>query len=55
MKKTKSIIEKSLVLFSILLIAWFIISWAEVVTHNMDEHPTYNKYNMFVLMTENQN
>jgi len=51
----KNIIGKSLVVLSVMLIAWFMLSWAEIVAHNLDEHPTYNKYNLFVLMTENQN
>lgn len=50
----KNIIGKSLVIFSVMIIAWFILSWAEIAAHNLDERPTYNKYNLFVLITENQ-
>lgn len=50
----KNIIGKSLVIFSVMMIAWFILSWAEIVAHNLEYNPTYNDYNVFVLITENQ-
>lgn len=35
---------------SVAAILWGVLSWADIVAHNMDESPKYSKYNAIVLM-----
>jgi len=36
------------------LLLWIFVSWGEVVSKNLTPNPTYWKYNIFVLMTEDE-
>jgi hypothetical protein len=35
---------------SFLVIIWFFLSWVDIVTHNLDPHPTYQFWNLFVIL-----
>lgn len=33
---------------------WFLLSWVDVIAHNVAETPQFNKYNAFVLLTQQE-
>ena len=45
-------IERIVAFISALFILWGVVSFIEVNCKNLDEHPTYWEYNMFVLLSE---
>ena len=50
MNRTLNVIGKFVTALCIAMAIWFCVSWAEVVSKNLSENPTYSKYNMFCLM-----
>ena len=50
MKATRSIARVTM----LLCILWLFASWAEVVCKNTQVEPQYNKYNAFVLLTQQE-
>lgn len=40
---------KGLYAASVILLIWFILSWAEIA-FNTEKNPTYSKYNAFAMM-----
>ena len=50
---TKRIIEMLLTVTFIIAMFWFIASYLDVVTHNLDEDPIYHGWNFFKLLVEN--
>lgn len=36
------------------LLVWFIASWVDVIADNSTQNPTHSKYNLFVLMTQQE-
>ena len=50
MNRTFNAIGKFVTVLCIAMAIWFCVSWAEVVSKNLSENPTYSKYNMFCLM-----
>lgn len=51
-RKIKRLIERIPYILGTIVFIWFILSWAEVTTHSMDDHYDYWDLNMFVMMTE---
>ena len=51
---TKKIIEMLFTVAFIIAMFWFIASYLDVITHNLDEHPTYKIWNLFRILTENR-
>lgn len=51
-RKIKRLIERIPYILGAIVFIWFILSWAEVTTHSMDDHYDYWDSNMFVMMTE---
>lgn len=54
----EKLINKSSNIFAVicvLLVLWFMASFIEVNAKNTTKNPTYSKYNLFVLLTENKN
>lgn len=37
-----------------LFVLWLLLSWVDVIAHNATEKPQYNKYNAFVLLTQQE-
>ena len=54
MKSIKSIIEKVATIATLILFAWVIFSWADVLAHNdpFDGDRNYSPINAFVLLGE---
>ena len=50
---TKRIIEMLFTVAFIMAMFWFIASYLDVITHNLDEDPTYHGWNFFKLLVEN--
>ena len=50
---TKRIIGMLLTVAFIMAMFWFIASYIDVVTHNLDEDPIYHGWNFFKLLVEN--
>ena len=50
---TKRIIGMLLTVTFIIAMFWFIASYIDVVTHNLDEDPRYHGWNFFKLLVEN--
>lgn len=50
----KKVVKIAAMLVSVSFIAWFILSWADIVADNCKPNPVHNKYNMFVLMTQDK-
>lgn len=50
----KKIIKVAAMLISVNFIAWFILSWVDIVADNCEPNPVHSKYNMFVLMTKQE-
>jgi hypothetical protein len=48
----KKFISNVITVALILVTVWFIGSFVEVVSKNLDENPKYSKANFFCLMTE---
>ncbi len=46
----KKIIKVAAMLVSVGFIAWFILSWVDIVADNCEPNPHHSKYNMFVMM-----
>ena len=51
--KIKRIIGMLLTVTVIIAMFWFIASYIDVVTHNLDEDPIYHGWNFFKLLVEN--
>ena len=49
----KRIIGMLLTVTFIIAMFWFIASYIDVVTHNLDEDPIYHGWNFFKLLVEN--
>ena len=52
--KIKRIIEMLLTVTFIIAMFWFIASYLDVITHNLDEEPVYHSWNIFRILTENR-
>lgn len=50
---TKRIIGMLLTVTFIIAMFWFIASYIDVITHNLDEEPIYHGWNFFKLLVEN--
>ena len=50
---TKRIIEMLLTVTFIIVMFWFIASYLNVITYNLDEEPIYKFWNFFQLLVEN--
>ena len=50
---TKRIIEMLFTVAFIMAMFWFIASYLDVITHNLDEEPIYHGWNVFKLLVEN--
>ena len=37
---------------SVLFIAWFMLSWFEIISKNLSPNPTYSPYNLFTFIIE---
>lgn len=46
----KKIIKIAAMLVSVGFIAWFVLSWVDIVADNCEPNPHHSKYNMFVIM-----
>lgn len=46
----KKIIKVAAMLVSMGFIAWFVLSWIDIVADNCEPNPHHSKYNMFVVM-----
>lgn len=46
----KKIIKVAAMLVSVGFIAWFVLSWVDIVADNCKPNPHHSKYNMFVVM-----
>ena len=51
-RKIKRLIERIPYILGAIVFTWFVLSWVEVTTHNMDDYHDYWDSNMFVMMTE---
>ena len=51
---TKRIIEMLFTVAFIMAMFWFIASYLDVITHNLDEEPIYHSWNIFRILTENR-
>lgn len=52
-RKTKNIMQTLtdiLAIISALFVLWTIISWIDVVIHNLDPEPVYQAWNLFTLL-----
>lgn len=52
MEHLKKAIWTVTITISLLVIAWFGMSYIEVISKNNNENPQYNKYNVFELIVE---
>ena len=50
----KRIIEMLFTVAFIMAMFWFIASYLDVITHNLDEKPIYHSWNIFRILTENR-
>ena len=39
-----------LIVTGFLLMAWMIISWIDIVAHNLDPQPVYQAWNLFAIL-----
>lgn len=49
----KRIIEMLLTVTFIIMMFWFAASYIDVVSHNLDEEPMYQGWNIFKILIEN--
>lgn len=49
----KRIVEMLLTVTFIIAMFWFVASYLDVITHNLDEEPIYHGWNFFKLLVEN--
>ena len=47
------ILNKIIYIVSILFLLWIILSYFDVILHNLDEEPIYHGWNFFKLLVEN--
>ena len=47
------ILNKIFCIISILFLLWVILSYFDVILHNLDEEPIYKFWNFFQLLVEN--
>lgn len=47
----KKVVKGIIYTVSVLFIAWFVLSWADIVADNTKPNPQHSEYNMFVIMT----
>lgn len=52
LKKACRIVGNTALVVSALATVWLVVSWADVVLHNLDPNPVYHSWNLFVLMTQ---
>ena len=48
----KKILGMLFTILMIMAIMWFILSYLDVVLHNLDEHPQHQGWNIFKIMVE---
>ena len=48
----KKILSMLFTILMIMIIMWFVLSYLDVVFHNLDEHPQYRDWNIFKIMVE---
>lgn len=51
--KKMKILNKIIYIVSILFLLWIILSYFDVILHNLDEEPIYKFWNFFQLLVEN--
>lgn len=51
--KKMKILNKIFCIISILFLLWVILSYFDVILHNLDEDPIYKFWNFFQLLVEN--
>lgn len=47
----KKVVKGIVYAVGVLFIAWFVLSWADIVADNTEPNPQHSEYNMFVIMT----
>ena len=50
--KTRRIVEMLVIVFMIMVTMWFITSYLDVICNNLTEHPQYQDWNIFKIMTD---
>lgn len=48
----KKIISSAFSCVAALFLLWLFLSWCDVVTDNLQEHPEHSKYNAFAVLVE---
>lgn len=48
----KKILSMLFTILMIMVIMWFVLSYLDVIFHNLDEHPQYQDWNIFKIMVE---
>lgn len=48
----KKILSMLFTILMIMAIMWFVLSYLDVILHNLDEHPRYQDWNIFKIMVE---
>lgn len=50
----KKMFKSIVYIVSILFIAWFFLSWLDIVADNTQPNPQHSEYNLFVVMTKQE-
>lgn len=54
-KIIKLIMENTMIIIAVLVLAWFVMSWAEIISKNTKGKPVYSNYNAIVIMIDAYN